>query len=332
MRVDYHVHLEEGPYTARWLNRTSEAMLSARVENYGTRAAMVGHLEKLLSQARHGAYNSAYLDLYLEEAVRKGIRQVGIVDHLYRFKETRAYFEAQMCVGDDPLGRLQRTWLDHVMTEEMDDFVHFIMGEKAKWAARGVSLRLGLEADYFPGAETELAHWLSKYPWDFVNGSVHFFRGWGFDNPETVGEFDWYDLSSLYAAHFDTVCQMIDTRLFDFVSHLDNVKVFGHRPADEMLLVSEYMRVADQLVSCDVATEVNTGLLYRYPVKEACPSPLFTSVLAQKGVQFTLSSDTHYPDTLGYGLDDSICLLQSAGIKQVATFSERRREMVEITL
>ncbi len=26
MTIDYHVHLEEGPYSFRWLERTSQAM------------------------------------------------------------------------------------------------------------------------------------------------------------------------------------------------------------------------------------------------------------------------------------------------------------------
>lgn len=26
MTIDYHVHLEEGPYSSRWLERTSQAL------------------------------------------------------------------------------------------------------------------------------------------------------------------------------------------------------------------------------------------------------------------------------------------------------------------
>ncbi len=36
-----------------------------------------------------GEYSKWWLDLYLQEALNKGIKEVGIVDHLYRFKETR---------------------------------------------------------------------------------------------------------------------------------------------------------------------------------------------------------------------------------------------------
>ncbi|MGL4819688.1 MAG: histidinol phosphate phosphatase domain-containing protein, partial [Bacilli bacterium] len=103
MRVDYHVHLEEGPYTQRWLERTSKALFSNHVEAYGSRPTIVRHIEQLLAQARNGAYNENYLDLYLQQAVKNDIKHVGIVDHLYRFKETRSYFERYMNVSHDTL-------------------------------------------------------------------------------------------------------------------------------------------------------------------------------------------------------------------------------------
>jgi histidinol-phosphatase (PHP family) len=65
------------------------------------------------------------------------------------------------------------------MIETMGDFVQAIQEAKERWAKEGITLRLGLEADYFPGGEDELKQILSTYEWDFVIGSVHFIYGWG---------------------------------------------------------------------------------------------------------------------------------------------------------
>ena len=43
-----------------------------------------------------GCYSEEWLDFYLIRAKQLGLKEVGIVDHLYRFKETKAYFEKNM--------------------------------------------------------------------------------------------------------------------------------------------------------------------------------------------------------------------------------------------
>ena len=66
------------------------------------------------------------------------------------------------------------------------DFVDAITAAKKRWEQEGVALRLGIEADYFVGQESDLAALLEGKPWDFVIGSVHYVDGWGFDNPKTA--------------------------------------------------------------------------------------------------------------------------------------------------
>ena len=162
------------------------------------------------------------------------------------------------------------------MTEDMDDFVAAILRAKDKWSREGVELKLGIEkADYFVGCEDELKELLSGHPWDYVIGSVHFVHGWGFDNPETQDVFHDVDLKELYGRFFETVESAIRSGLFDFVAHLDNLKVFNFRVADEEFNMSWYKRIADALVETNTATEVNAGLYYRYPVQEMCPDHHF---------------------------------------------------------
>ena len=157
-------------------------------------------------------------------------------------------------------------------------------------------------------------------------GSVHFNHGWGFDNPELQHKFADYDLEELYRDHFDTVKKAAGSQLFDFVAHLDNLKVFNYRP-DEAALLEMYRDVARTLVTNDVATEINPGLYYRYPVKEMCPSPAFLDILVAEGVKFTMSSDSHYPNDLGIFSDDIRRMLLNSGVNEVATFLKRKRIM-----
>lgn len=328
MKVDYHLHLEEGPYSLRWLDRTNRAL-----QHFMPVEALKHSLEWLLqskellqTRLEQGAFSSFWIDLYLEEALRKGLKEVGIVDHLYRFREAREYYYRHVDISDTDLGRLQKEWLDQVMMESIHHFTAAIEDAKARWAEKGITLRLGLEADYFVGGEAELAELLALGNWDYVIGSVHFIDGWGFDNPDTQNRFIGKDLPSLYDKHFANVESAIRSGLFDFVAHLDNMKVFSYRP-DENTLLPYYERIAKVLLETNVATEINAGLYYRYPVQEMCPSPLFLSVLAKHQVPITVSSDSHYPDDIGSYVAQNVETLLRHGFTEVATFEKRKRIM-----
>ncbi|MED4784365.1 hypothetical protein [Brevibacillus choshinensis] len=134
---------------------------------------------------------------------------------------------------------------------------------------------------------------------------------------------------ALYERTFAVVERAIGSGLFDIVAHLDNLKVFGHRPQEEQLLPL-YQRMARALQNQGVATEINTGSYYRYPVKEMCPSYRFLQILREHGVPITTSSDSHFPDHLGSYLVEARQLLRKAGYLEIATFERRERRLVPL--
>lgn len=328
MKVDYHLHLEEGPYSLRWLARTNEALEQyepIQEEKHSLQWLMKSQ-ERLLERVKEGAFSESWIDLYLEEAVRKGVKEVGIVDHLYRFYEAKAYYEWYVKIDDTDLGHLQKEWLDQVCVTSIHQFTKAIQDAKERWAKRGVTLRLGIEADYFIGGEQELEKLLQLGDWDYVIGSVHFINGWGFDNPDTKAYFEKHHLHTLYNQFFDTVERAIRSRLFDIVAHLDNIKVFNYR-LDENEQLPYYEKIAKALVDTNTATEVNAGLYYRYPVQEMCPSPLYLQTLLRYGVPITVSSDAHFPNDLGNYVEENIRTLRNHGAAHIATFEKRVRKM-----
>jgi histidinol-phosphatase (PHP family) len=329
MLCDYHVHLEEGPYSMKWLERTLRSYESTKKSNHQKNHTKewIRYTTNLLSERLiKGAYDQEWIDLYLQEALKKGIKEVGIVEHLYRFKETRNYFEGNMKMDGSDIGRLQTKWLNQVMTENIEEFLEAIEKAKKRWHNYGVTLRVGVEADYFEGAEEELRQLLDPIDCDFINGSIHFVDGWGFDNPQTKDHFQEYILEDLYEKFFLCVQKGIESGLFDYMSHLDNIKVFNHIPKVESLLPF-YHSIAECLIKHNVATEVNSGLYYRFPVKEKCPGEAFLSILASHGVLFTVSSDAHFPEDLGAYVDQSIRDLSNLGVTEIATFNQKKRIM-----
>jgi histidinol-phosphatase (PHP family) len=95
MNVDYHVHLEEGPYSANWVGRTASALeffMEDKAYTYGWMESLMSRLDKRLAE---GEYSECWLDLYLERAKQLGIKHVGILDHLYRFHDALDYKSPQ---------------------------------------------------------------------------------------------------------------------------------------------------------------------------------------------------------------------------------------------
>ncbi|MBW7459140.1 histidinol phosphate phosphatase domain-containing protein, partial [Paenibacillus sepulcri] len=154
MKVDFHFHLEEGPYSLRWLERTARA-LSATSDEIGreqeTGRSPLHSLSWINSvsaqlgrRIEQGPFHQNWIKRYLAEGRRRGIGKFGLVDHLYRFEEFKPYYLKHICVDDSPLGRLQREWLDRVCVTSASAFI-----EAAKAAAGSDdALSVGLEADY----------------------------------------------------------------------------------------------------------------------------------------------------------------------------------------
>jgi len=295
MKIDMHFHLEEGPYSLRWLTRTIRALNATEAGPAGNEARhsveWAGRMaERLAERMGKGCFDEEWLDRYLVTGRARGIGLFGLVDHLYRFRECKPYYEKHMLLDDSPVGRLQREWLDRVCVASLDEYFSFVTRAKRDRP----DLLLGIEADFFHGGEEELGLILAGYEWDHVIGSVHFMEGWGFDNPDTRERFE--DLVPLdaYGRYYDLLGEACRSGLFDLIAHPDNLKAFGFRPADENELLPLYRRAAEEMALAGVATEINTGLAYRYPVAEACPSPLFLSVLAEYRVPIAQSSDSHF--------------------------------------
>lgn len=331
MIVDCHFHLEEGPYSMDWLKRTAGALEEVQREAGGFKQPRhsLGWInemqDKLARRLEQGCFSGEWLGYYLQRARQLGIRRLGIVDHLYRFEEFRPYYERHMMLDDSELGRMQRYWLDRVCIGSIQPFLELVRGAKQE----GHPISLGVEADYFPGGEDELGTLLAKYELDYVIGSVHFVDGWGFDNPELQHKFGEQDLVTLYRRLFDHLLGSIRSGLFDIIAHPDNLKVFNFRP-DEALLLPMYEEAASAMKAADVATEINTGLAYRYPVKEMCPSPAFLSIIYKHGVPITLSSDSHFPDDLGTMLGEAAELALRTGYEEVVYFEGRQRKPLKL--
>ena len=75
-----------------------------------------------------------------------------------------------------------------------------------------------------------------------------------------------------------------------------------------------------------IAVEVSTAGL-RKPVGEIYPAPEFARMCVEVGAEFSLSSDAHRPEQVGFAYDQAVDFLTDLGVERIAVFEQRRRRM-----
>jgi histidinol-phosphatase (PHP family) len=274
MLTDYHVHL--------------------RPDGDGTPAA------EYFTPANAGRYREA--------ADERGIAELGVSEHVYRFRQA-------LDVWQHPF------WRENAV-DDIDAYCEF---------ARGQGLRVGVEADFVAGREDRMGSLLEARDWDYVIGSVHFVGEQAVDHPDwDIWETRSADPEQVWRRYFETLGEAARSGMYDILAHPDLVKVWGRqRPLPEGDLRRFYDLAMDGIAESDVAIEVSTAGL-RKPVGEIYPARAFLEMCLEAGRPVALSSDAHVPDQLGFRYDEALELLGSLGINEIADFERRERRMVAL--
>src|SRR5919202_1017364 len=240
------------------------------------------------------AFTAANADRYRTVASERGIVELGVAEHVYRFRPA-------LDVWDHPL------WRDYAV-DDLDAYCDFVLEE--------TDLRLGIEADFVPGREDRTATLLESQPFDYVVGSVHFLG-------DAAVDYDRYDVwrtgrsaERIWRAYFATVAEAARSGLYDIMGHPDLVKVWGReRPVPDGDPRFYYEPAVEAFAESGVAVEVSTAG-WRKPAHEPYPSPALLEMCVEAGCPMVLSSDAHVPDELGYRYEDVVELLAAAGVEE----------------
>lgn len=260
MLSDYHVHLEQGPYTLEWLQQ------------------------------------------FLQRAKQVGVAELGIVEHLYRFREARHLFH--------------NDWVEPRQKQSIKDYLDLMAAAKKQ----RLPVKLGLEVDYIPGTEAELGTFLRDLPLDFVIGSVHWLGDWGFDTD--ASSWEGKDVMAVNEQYYRTLTRAARSGLFDIVGHPGNIGYFGHQPRVDDLdrLESEFV---ESIRRCKVVVEINTGGLLR-PAHIIFPRLAMLRKLRAADRDIILGSDAHRPEDVGHAFPDALRLLKQMGFPCLTRFNNHK--------
>jgi histidinol-phosphatase (PHP family) len=82
----------------------------------------------------------------------------------------------------------------------------------------------------------------------------------------------------------------------------------------------------EAIADSGIAVEVSTAGL-RKPVGEMYPSRELCEMCVEAGAVFSLSSDAHAPEQIGYGYERATEMLGDLGVSEICVFERRERRL-----
>ncbi len=185
-----------------------------------------------------------------------------------------------------------------------------------------IELLLGYEVDFLEGYLEERV--LSANV-DYLIGSVHFLNKWGFDNPESIFEYAKRDIDEIWIEYFEAIDAMAKSGKFDFVGHIDLIKVFKFLPKNDLRKVIE--KALKSIKKSNMAIEINASGL-RKPIAEQYPSRDILEMAYELDIPITFGSDAHAVEHIGFERDTIENLAREIGYSRCMRYRSRDRELV----
>ncbi len=205
---------------------------------------------------------------------------------------------------------------------QMEVYEKSILDAKKKYSDK-IEILLGYEVDWVKGHVDKK---ILDAKVDYLIGSVHFIDGWGFDNPEFIGNYKTKDLDEIWQKYFNAIEEMAQSRFFDIVGHVDLIKVFKYMPKKD---ITEIAKDAFKAIKkADMVLELNVAG-WRKPIKEPYPSTSLLRLAFELEIPITFGSDAHKPEQVALFSQEITALAKDIGYKQCAIFRNRKRILVD---
>lgn len=239
---------------------------------------------------------------YARVAVERGLDEIGCSDHA-------------------PLGNRDSDW--NLKLADLDTYVGWVYEAQEKFPQ--LSIKLGLEVDFFPDRQDWIRELAAKHPWDFFLGSIHYVG----DFPVDRDSADWkgQDVTERWRQYFDLWKQAAQSKLFDSLAHPDLPKKFNFRPTIDFRPI--YQDCLKAVAAAGGAIEISTAGL-RKPCREMYPSTPFLQMAHSLNVPITLGSDAHVPQDVGADFGKAVALARSCGYTKICRFTQRHRDFVPL--
>lgn len=247
-------------------------------------------------------------DKIVETAIAKGFSILGISSHsMYPFASS---------------------W--HIAPRDFSAYTNAVRDAAKKYESQ-IKVLCGFEADYVPPFTAPDFKAYAKYSPDYLIGSVHYIftdKGrlcvdYSPDLLKTrIDELFNGNAKEMTIRYFELEREMLAKCSFSIIGHADlvrknNAKLSMFSEKDSWYR-EQIKLTADEIKKAGVIAEINTGAIARGTMDDVYPSAEFLSLLKERGVPVTISSDSHAPESLDTAFDRAIEAARKAGYTELA--------------
>ncbi len=244
---------------------------------------------------------------YIEAALALELEEYGISDHAPQTPEP----------FDD--------W--RMLESELPQYFEWIERARVR-AGDELTVRAGLECDWFPDCHEWINQLGRCYEWDYLIGSIHYLGDqWDFDNPKWLSRWAETNIDEVWTAYWEEYARMARSGMFEILGHPDLIKKFAYTPEGDLRRF--YDPVIESIVAGGSAIELNTAGFHK-PCAEQYPSAEFLKLAAKASIPITLSSDAHAPGEVARDFEKGLRLIEEAGFTKLCRFKKRSRREVAI--
>lgn len=200
---------------------------------------------------------------------------------------------------------------------------------RAEFAGQ-LTIRAGIEIGEPHLFPRETAEMLSRLPFDYALGSLHFARG---NNMFDVGYFRTHDAVEAYRTFFIELEELTRVGGFDILSHFDvpirtAFAVYG--PYSSLDFEDLIRPALQNCIDNGIALDLNTSAL-RSRVNVLTPNlEILRWYVELGGERVTLGSDAHKPIDVGSHLGVAVAIAREAGLKYLTHFEQRQARLVPL--
>lgn len=206
--------------------------------------------------------------------------------------------------------------------DDFDEYLRMVFRARQDWRGK-IDVRLGTEADYFPGHERWLEHQLQLADFQYVLGSIH---------PQLQEFRDRYwkgDPLEFQRTYFRLLGDAAETGFFDCLAHPDSVKNDVPDAWRPQRIMDDICDALDRIAATGVAMELNTSGIYR-ATQEMHPFPDMLVQMRKRSIPVVIGSDAHEPQRVGDRFHEALKLLEACGYEHISFFVNRVRQDVPI--
>jgi histidinol-phosphatase (PHP family) len=203
-----------------------------------------------------------------------------------------------------------------------DDYLAMVERARQAWAGR-VDVRLGMESDFYPGAEPWLTELHQRAEFHYILGSVHSTL------PQYRERYFHGDEVAYQRLHFDHLAQAAETGLYDTLAHADLVKIIDPKQWQVERLLEDIRRSLDRIAATGIAMEINTSGKNK-PLAQMHPDLPILQEMAARRIPVVIGADAHDPGRVADGYEAAMDLLEAVGYSHLNIFLNRQRHEIKI--